>query len=124
MPPAPYVELRCRSAFTFLDGTSLPEDLAAEAVRLGYDALALADRDGLYGAPRFFRSARKTGVRPLVGAEVTLVEGAPLLLLVEDRRGYKNLCRLLTLMKEDRPKGEGAASYEQLEEYAAGLVAL
>jgi error-prone DNA polymerase len=132
VPQTPaYVELRCRSAFSFLDGASLPEDLADTAAALGYDCLALADRDGLYGAPRLFRAARKTGtLRPLVGADVTLapdeagVRAPPLLLLVEDRRGYRNLCRLLTAMKADRPKGEGAATYDLLAEHAAGLVAL
>jgi error-prone DNA polymerase len=135
MAPAPsYVELRCRSAFSFLDGASLPEDLATTAAALGYDALALSDRDGLYGAPRFFRTARKTGLRPLVGADVTLApdEGEspeaapppPLLLLVENRAGYRNLCRLLTAMKEGRPKGEGAASHQLIAEHSAGLVAL
>ena len=129
-----YVELRCRSAFSFLDGASLPEDMAAAAATLGYDALALADRDGLYGAPRFFRAARKTGtLRPLVGADVTLsahaphtgsVPPPPLLLLVEDRTGYKNLCRLLTAMKQGQRKGEGAASYDLLAAHAQGLVAL
>src|SRR5205814_5568924 len=97
MAPPPYVELRCRSAFSFLDGASLPEDLAAAGARLGYDTLALADRDGLYGAPRFFRGARRAGgLRPLVGADVSLAteerDGAappPLLLLCEDRRGYR-----------------------------------
>jgi error-prone DNA polymerase len=125
----PYIELRCRSAFSFLDGASLPEDLATAAARLGYEALALGDRDGLYGAPRFFRRARAGGTRPLVGADVTLAaegDGAvpPLLLLCEDRRGYRNLCRLLTRSKEGRPKGEGAATLAELEEHAAGLVAL
>src|SRR3954452_22418142 len=126
MSPAPYVELRCRSAFTFLDGTSLPEDLAAEAVRLGYDSLALADRDGLYGAPRFFRAARKVKtLRPLVGAELTLeAPHPPLLLLVEDRRGYRNLCRLVTRMKEGRAKGEGAASHDLVAAHKEGLIAL
>src|SRR5689334_12038519 len=120
-----YVELRCRSAFSFLDGASLPEDLAATAASLGHEALALGDRDGLYGAPRFFRAARRAGgLRPLVGADVTLAEGPPLLLLVLDRPGYKNLCRLLTAMKDGRPKGEGSASYQLLEEHKAGLVAL
>src|SRR5919205_134264 len=103
MPPAPpYIELRCRSAFSFLDGASLPEDLATTAAELGYDALALGDRDGLYGAPRFFRGARKSGpCRRLVGPAVPLApdpddpEGMappPLLLLVQDQRGYRNLC--------------------------------
>ena len=135
MPPAPaYVELRCRSAFSFLDGASLPEDLAATAAELGYHALALGDRDGLYGAPRFFRGARKAGtLRPIVGADVTLApsieepEAAPappLLLLVQDRRGYRNLCRLLTAAKLGRPKGEGVASLAMLAEHAGGLIAL
>jgi error-prone DNA polymerase len=130
------VELRCRSAFSFLDGASLPEDLVTAAAALGYDALALADRDGLYGAPRFFRAARGTGLRPIVGAEVTLAAPAgqvdvavgapppPLLLLVEDRRGYRNLCRLLTAMKAGRPKGEGCASYDLLEAHRGGVIAL
>ena len=65
-----YVELRCQSAFSFLRGASLPEDLVEEAARLGYSALGLGDRDGVYGAPRFFRAAKDAGIRPLVGAEV------------------------------------------------------
>ena len=71
-----YVELRCRSAFSFLDGASLPEDLVAAAAAGDHDALALADRDGVYGAPRFFAAARKTGLRPIVGAEISLAAGA------------------------------------------------
>src|SRR5438045_985982 len=100
MPSPPYVELRCRSAFSFLDGASLPEDLAAAGAARGFEALALADRDGLYGAPRFFRGARRAGgLRALVDAEVTLAAAPPLLLLVESRAGYRNLSRLLTRMK-------------------------
>jgi error-prone DNA polymerase len=135
---APYVELRCRSAFSFLDGASLPEDLAQSAAALGYSALALADRDGLCGAPRFFRGAKKSGsLRALVGAEITLADGdqvsstltptptpPPLLLLVENRAGYKNLCRLITAMKAGRPKGQGAASHDLIAAHAAGLIAL
>src|SRR5205085_10900103 len=71
-----YFELRCRSEFSFLRGASLPEDLVDEAARLGYGALALGDRDGVYGAPRFFRAARNAGIRSLVGAEVTLAGGS------------------------------------------------
>jgi error-prone DNA polymerase len=100
MAAAPeYVELRCRSAFSFLDGASLPEDLVAAARELGYEALALGDKDGLYGAPRFFNAARKRGLRPLVGADVTVTGAPPVLLLVESRRGYQNLCRLITTMQ-------------------------
>jgi error-prone DNA polymerase len=94
-----YVELRCQSAFSFLRGASLPEDLVEEAAHLGYSTLGLGDRDGVYGAPRFFRAAKDAGIRPLVGAEVMLESGEALYLLVENRTGYKNLCRLLTRAK-------------------------
>ena len=82
---AEYVELRCRSAFSFLDGASSPEDLIAAAADGGAEALALADADGVYGAPRFFAAARAAGVRPIVGADVTLAGAPPLLLLCESR---------------------------------------
>ncbi len=121
MPAPPYIELRCRSAFSFLDGASLPEDLIATAAGLGCDALALADRNGLYGAPRFFRAARQAGgLRPLVGAEITLTSAPPLLLLVENQRGYRNLCRLLTRMHASK----GAATLDWLAEHENGLIAL
>src|SRR5215471_3011845 len=123
---ADYVELRCRSAFSFLDGASLPEDLVSAAAGCGYDAVALTDRDGLYGAPRFFAAARKAGVRPLVGADVTLGSPhPPVLLLVENRRGYQNLCRLITRAKEGRGKHDAPAlPYATLAEHAEGLFAL
>jgi error-prone DNA polymerase len=130
MPPTPraaardYVELRCRSAFSFLDGASNPEDLVARAAELGHGALALADRDGLYGAPRFHAAARAAGLRPIVGAEVTLEDGPDLLLLVPSPGGYRALARLLTRGQLARPKGEAAVTWNQVEEHAADLVAL
>ena len=63
------MELRCRSAFSFLEASANPEDLACAAAEQGHAALALADRDGLYGIPRFHAAARASGVRPIVGAE-------------------------------------------------------
>ena len=124
-----YTELRCRSAFSFLDGASLPEDLVDAAVAAGHETLALAELGGLYSAPRFFAAARKAGLRPIVGAEIALPATPsstppPVLLLVEDRRGYRNLCRLITRMKQGQRKGEGAATMEMLAEHAAGLLAL
>ncbi len=118
---AEYVELRCRSAFSFLHGASLPEDLAEHAAALGYDALALADRMGVYGAPRFFQAAKRAGVRALVGAEVPVASAGQLYLLVEDRRGYQNLCRLLTAAALGRAKGAAEATWAEVEEHAAGL---
>ncbi len=122
---ADYVELRCRSAFSFLDGASLPEDLVAAAAAHGMDALAIGDRDGVYGAPRFFAAARRAGIQPIVGADVTLADGPPLLLLVESRRGYQNLCRLLTRARAGLLKSDPAQTTPALlSEHAAGLVAL
>jgi error-prone DNA polymerase len=126
-----YVELRCQSAFSFLRGASLPEDLVDEAARLGHGALALCDRDGGYGAPRFFRAAKDAGLRPIVGAEVVLDGGGVVCLLVENRTGYKNLCRLITQAKlggtpqpERRGKRAAAVSFAALLPHVEGLFCL
>jgi error-prone DNA polymerase len=91
-----YVELHAHSAFSFLDGASQPEELAARAADLGYEALALTDHDGVYGSLEFAHAAKHLGVRPITGAEVTLADESHVTLLVESARGYANLCRLLT----------------------------
>src|SRR5579862_3239568 len=91
-----YVELHAHSAYSFLDGTSLPEELAARAAQLGYDALALTDHNGVYGSLEFAHACNHFGVRAITGAEVTLTGGAHVTLLCESRRGYENLCRILT----------------------------
>src|SRR6266576_664527 len=91
-----YVELHCHSAYSFLDGASLPEELAARAAELGYEALALTDHDGVYGSLEFAHAAKAFGVRPITGAEVSLRDGSHVTLLVESAAGYANLCRLLT----------------------------
>jgi error-prone DNA polymerase len=119
-----FVELHAQSAFSFLEGAEQPETLVDEAARLGFSALALVDRDGLYGAVRFHRAATAAGIHPVLGAEVTLDDGSRLPLLVEDRQGYRNLCRLLTRMKLAAPKGRAAAALEDLEPYTDGLVCL
>jgi error-prone DNA polymerase len=119
-----YVELHAASAFSFLRGSSLPEELVARAAALGYSAVALVDRDGVAGAPRFFKAARAAGLRPLVGIEFSLEGGGALPLLAESRKGYRNLCRLVTAMKARVPKGEGRLSLDLLEGRTEGLVAL
>jgi error-prone DNA polymerase len=91
-----FVELHCHSAYSFLDGASHPEELAARAAELGYEALALTDHDGVYGSLEFAYAAKGFGVRPITGAEVSLSDGSHVTLLVESSRGYSNLCRLLT----------------------------
>src|SRR5260221_2353285 len=102
---APYVELHAHSAYSFLDGASLPEELAARAAELGYDAFALTDHDGVYGSLEFAHAAKQFGVRSITGAEVTLAGGAHVTLLCETQRGYANLCRILTAAHaRTRPK--------------------
>ena len=91
-----YIELRARSAFSFLEGATTPEDLAARAAELCYSAMALGDRDGLYGAPRFYAAAKSAGIRQIVGAELTLDDDSRLYVLAPDRKCYQNLCRMIT----------------------------
>ncbi len=91
-----YIELRARSAFSFLEGATTPEDLAARAAELGYSAMALGDRDGVYGAPRFYLAAKSAGIRQIVGAELTLDDNSRLYVLAPDRQRYQNLCRMIT----------------------------
>jgi error-prone DNA polymerase len=119
-----YVELHARSAFSFLRGASSPEQLAQTAAAVGLPALAVCDRDGVYGASRFFSAARQVGLRPIIGAELTMEDGSVLPVLVESRRGYQNLCRLITQAKLRAPKGRSAVRWDELAEFAEGLVAL
>jgi error-prone DNA polymerase len=147
-----YFELHSRSAFSFLEGSSLPEALIGTAAGLGMPGIALLDADGVYGAPRFHMAARKAGLKAFIGAEVTCEEfpivdfrfsiekptaraafnnqqstinnSFRLPLLVSSRLGYQNLCRLITKMKLRANKGEGRVRARELEEYAAGLICL
>jgi len=125
-----YVELHAHSAYSFLDGASQPEELAARAAELGYEALALTDHDGVYGSLEFAHAAKHFGVRPITGAEVTLAGGAHVTLLVETAAGYANLCRLLTAAHADTRPKEGreplppALEQALLEELNDGLVCL
>jgi error-prone DNA polymerase len=119
-----FVELHAQSAFTFLEGADQPETLAGEAARLGMPAIALLDRDGVYGAARFHRAAENAGVRAIIGSELTLADGTRLPVLVEDRDGYRNLCRLVTRLKLGAAKGAGRIALDDLEAYADGLVCL
>src|SRR2546422_7350572 len=125
-----YIELHTASAFSFLQGASLPEALVDRAAELGYSSLALVDRDGVYGAPRFHKAALAAGIRPIIGAELTIAAPDPgetraggagragrenalpvqpippftLPVLCESQDGYRNLCRLITRMKMRAPK--------------------
>jgi len=118
-----YVELHAHSAYSFLDGVSLPEELAVRAAELGYPALALTDHDGVYGSLEFAYAARAVGLRAITGAEATLTDGSHVTLLVETTRGYANLCRLLTAAHA-RERLNPALEPELLAELNEGLVCL
>src|SRR5205807_3515828 len=120
----PYIELHASSAFSFLRGGSFPEQLAEVAAELEMPALALCDRDGVYGAQRFSVAAREHGVRPIIGAELSMEDGSILPVLVENRAGYKNLCELLTQAQLRSEKGKCAVGWDELPEFADGLAAL
>ena len=150
-PPLPYAELHVASSFSFLQGASMPEDLMQQAAELGLPAVALADVNGVYGAPRFHQAAKQAGVKALVGAELILEDepllppgrrgplgivpeppppsspsdqppdGARITVLVESAAGYRNLCRLLTTGALGRPKGQARVSWDLIAEHAAGL---
>lgn len=148
-PGARYVELHAASAFSFLDGASEPEDIVEAAAALGLPAVALIDTNGVYGAPRFYKAAKKAGIRALVGAEVVLdpspyipaaadtqkrgplgivppppppgLPPARVTLLVESQRGYRNLCRLLTQGALGKPKGEAAVTWHDIAHHSDGL---
>src|ERR1017187_5086305 len=168
----PYAELRAASAFSFLNGSSLPEDLVERGAALDLPAMALVDTNGVSGAPRFWKAAKAAGVKALVGAEIVLqrhpalagnrsrnislkgkegegrsgastsspfpenlsgplglvppplpagISPPRLTLLVENQRGYKNLCLLLTAAAAGKPKGQAAATWEEVAEHAEGL---
>jgi error-prone DNA polymerase len=121
---APYIELHASSAFSFLDGAALPEEFAGACAEYGMPSMALVDRDGVYGAPRFHLAAKKAGTQAHIGAEITSITGVRYPLLAETREGYQNLCRLMTRMKLRAAKGKGAISENELAEYARGLICL
>ena len=121
---APYIELHASSAFSFLDGAALPEEFAGACAEYGMPSMALVDRDGVYGAPRFHLAAKKAGIQAHIGAEITSITGVRYPLLAETREGYQNLCRLMTRMKLRAAKGKGVISENELAEFARGLICL
>ncbi len=146
-----YIEFHARSAFSFLEGSTLPEDLISVCHRLKMPAMALLDRDGVYGSPRFYLAAQKAELKAHIGAEVTCEEflisqsrteqhsrstakiknrqsaienSFRLPLLVSSQLGYQNLCQLITRMKLRSKKEEGAVLEHELQKHAAGLICL
>ncbi len=123
--PSPrYVELHTHSDHSLLDGVPTPEALVARASELGMSALALTDHDALYGIVRLVEAAREAGIKPILGAEMTLEDDSHLTLLAETAKGYANLCRLITLSRRDKPKGLAQLRQADLDAHASGLIAL
>ncbi|HZE94126.1 MAG TPA: PHP domain-containing protein, partial [Gemmatimonadales bacterium] len=119
-----YAELHCHSAFSFLDGASPPDEILAEAHRLGYPALALTDRNGIYGSLAFAHAAKPLGLQAITGAEVALTDGSHLILLAETPQGYTNLCRLLTEAHLGAERLDPRLPLAAIESRNAGLIVL
>src|SRR5436305_8421474 len=133
-----YVELHCHSNYSFLEGASHPEELVARARDLEMPALAITDRNGLYGAVKFFGAAERAGIQPIIGTELTIDDGSTppkdrvdydrwgdrLLLLAEDRVVYMNLCRLISMAQMPSAKGMARLPADQLAPLSRHLIAL
>jgi len=122
--PGPYCELHAHSVFSLLDGVPFPEELAERAAELGLPAMALTDHDAIYGAMPFFARARALDVKPILGSEVTLDDGAHLTLLAETQAGYRSLCQLISQGRLAAPKGQAALAWDKLAEHTQGLICL
>ncbi|RMD86323.1 MAG: PHP domain-containing protein, partial [Candidatus Dadabacteria bacterium] len=119
-----YVPLWCKSNYSFLEGASHPDELVETASFFGLPALALTDRDGLYGIVRAHQRALELGVHLIVGSEVTIEDGSTIVLLATDREGYRNLCRLITRGRLRSGKGRSEVPWQEVCEHARGLIAL
>ena len=119
-----YVPLWCKTSFSFLEGASQPEELLEKAHALGLPAIAVCDRDGVYGAPRAHFAAAQLGIRLIIGAQATLEDGTTLILLAQNRAGYANLCRLITAGRLRSGKGACRITWDEVCGHANGLIAL
>src|SRR5260221_12341754 len=118
----PYVELHAHSHFSLLDGACFPEALVKRAFELGMPAIALTDHDGVYGAVRFVQAAKVCGIKPILGAELTLSGNYHLTLLVENTQGWHNLCCLISEAQRNAPKGKATLPFRSLAGTTPGLI--
>ncbi len=123
---ASYAPLWCKSYYSFLEGASAPDDLVQRAAELTLPALALTDRDGVYGIPAAYVAARdlEDQTKLIIGSQITVDDGSTIVLLATNRTGYTNLCRLITKGRLRCPKGESHVSWQEIAEHAAGQIAL
>jgi error-prone DNA polymerase len=119
-----YVPLWCKSNFSFLEGASHPEELIEEAHRLGLSALALTERDGVYGVVKAWQQTKETAVRLIVGSQLTIKDGSRIVLLAQDRPGYASLCQLISAGRLRSEKGQSVVGWDEVCRFAPGLIAL
>lgn len=119
-----YVELHAHSCFSLLDGTDFPAEMVRQAAALSLSGLALTDHNAVYGVIPFLQAARKQGVQPIIGAELTLEHGHHLTILVKNQVGWRNLCHLITIARSHAPKGQAALPIQELAKHRAGLIVL
>ena len=119
-----YVPLWCKSHFSFLRGASHPEELVEAAQQLGLSTLALTDHDGLYGAVRAHVAAQESGMKLICGAQLQIMDESSIVVLAQNREGYGNLCRLVTIGRRRSVKGESRVSWNEVCQHSSGLIAL
>ena len=119
-----YAALWCKSNHSFLEGASHPQELVEQAQGLGLRAMAVTDRDGVHGVVRAHVRAEELGFPLIIGSEVTMEDHSTLVLLARDRRGYGDLCQLLTRGRRRSPKGQSVVSWEEVCDASAGLIGL
>jgi len=119
-----YVPLWCKSNFSFLEGASHPEELVEACAACGIEAMAITDRDGVYGVVEAHVKARELGVRLIIGAEVTIDDGSSIVLLATSRGGYAGICRLITLGRRRSAKGESQVGWREVCAHADDVIAL
>jgi error-prone DNA polymerase len=117
-----YVELHCKTNFSFLEGASHPDELVNQAARLGYTGLAITDRNSVAGVVRAHIAAKKIGLKLIIGAEIVLADAGPVLLWAMNRQGYGRLCRLLTRGRRQAPKGECHLTFADVAEHSDDLL--
>ena len=116
-----FTHLHVHSYYSFLDGICSPEELVLAAKKLGMKALALTDHDGLYGAIEFYQQAKEYGIKPIIGAEITLTDSSTLVLLVKDGTGYRNLCQLISRSRLQGGHLRQSCTIEDLRHLKEGL---
>jgi error-prone DNA polymerase len=119
-----YVPLWCKSHYSFLEGASEPAEYVEICHQLGIRALALTDRDGVYGIVQAHLRAAELGIKLIVGSEITVDDYSRMILLARDQRGYENLCKLISRGRRRCPKGQSQVSWLEICEHAEGLTAL